>query len=373
MVMSTSSGTQTIPLEEVPTPALVVDAVIARRNIDRMAGYVAEHGLKLRPHTKTHKSRTIARLQIDAGAVGLTVAKVGEAEQMAEACDDLLMAYPAVDRARCDRLAQLAHTKTVRVAIDSAFALESLAGAAVAAGSTIGLLVDLDVGMGRTGVANPDEALALARLIAGRPGVRLDGLMCYPGQVWEPADQQAKPLAAVAAKLQETIDLWAKHGLEAAIVSGGSTPAAFQSHLVPPLTEIRPGTYVFNDMNTVRGGYCTPDDCAARIVCTVISDAVKGQVVIDGGTKTFTSDACIPARDSGHGLIVEYPGAKITRLSEEHGQVDVTLCDVRPKVGERISVIPNHICPCVNLQDRFWWLEGRALRPITVDARGKLS
>jgi D-serine deaminase-like pyridoxal phosphate-dependent protein len=100
---------------------------------------------------------------------------------------------------------------------------------------------------------------------------------------------------------------------------------------------------------------------------------VKGQVVIDGGTKTFTSDACIPARDSGHGLIVEYPGAKLTRLSEEHGQVDVSLCDRRPRIGERVSVIPNHICPCVNLQDRFWWLEGRSLRPIAVDARGKLS
>lgn len=369
----TSPETEPSAIEDLPTPALVVDAAIARRNIDRLARYVAAHGIQLRPHTKTHKSRMIARIQLDAGAVGLTVAKVGEAEEMAGASDDLLMAYPAVDRARCERLAALAHTKTVRVAIDSAAALESLAGAAVAAGSTIGLLVDLDVGMGRTGVADPDEALALARLIASRPGVRLDGIMCYPGQVWEPADQQAKPLAAVAAKLQATIDLWAQHGLEAAIVSGGSTPTAFQAHLVPPWTEIRPGTYVFNDMNTVRGGYCTVEDCAARVVCTVISDAVKGQVVIDGGTKTFTSDACIPARDSGHGLIVEYPAAKITKLSEEHGQVDVSLCDVRPKVGERISVIPNHICPCVNLQDRFWWLEGRSLRPIAVDARGKLS
>jgi len=373
MAMSTSFGMQAPGVEDLPTPTLVVDAAVAKRNIDRLAGYVAAHGIALRPHTKTHKSQRIAQLQLAAGAVGLTVAKVGEAESMAEVADDLLMAYPAVDPARCHRLAQLARTKTVRVAIDSTIALESIAAAAGLARSTIGLLVDLDVGMGRTGVATPADALELARRIDRTPGVRLDGILCYPGQVWEPANAQAKPLGMIAAKLQETIDLWSKQGLQAAIVSGGSTPTAFQSHLVPPWTEIRPGTFVFNDMNTVRGGFCTLDDCAARIVCTVISDAVPGQVVIDGGTKTFTSDVCIPARDSGHGLIVEYPQAKLTKLSEEHGQVDVSRCDRRPKIGERISVIPNHICPCVNLQDRFWWLEGRSLSPIIVDARGKLS
>jgi len=366
--------TSTVAYDEIPTPALVVDGGIARRNIERLAAYTVSRGIQLRPHTKTHKSQLIAQLQRAAGASGLTVAKVGEAEQMAEVCDDILMAYPAVDPARCDRLARLALTKTVRVAIDSSYALEALAAAAERAGSTIGLLVELDVGMGRTGVASPDAALKLARLVAARKsGVRLDGILCYPGQVWEPADLQEAPLSKIAALLQETIDLWAKDGLKASIVSGGSTPTAYQSHLVPTWTEVRPGTYVYNDMNTVRGGYCTLDDCAARIVCTVISNAVDGQVVIDGGTKTFTSDLCIPARDTGHGLIVEYPDAKITRLSEEHGQVDVTGCEHRPKIGERVSVIPNHICPCVNLQDRFWWLEQDVARPVQVDARGKLS
>jgi len=139
-------------------------------------------------------------------------------------------------------------------------------------------------------------------------------------------------------------------------------------------TEIRPGTYIFNDVNTVRGGYCEWKDCAARIVCTVVSDAVKNQFIIDAGTKTLTSDLCGPARESGHGYIVEYPEGRISRLSEEHGQVDVSQSERCPKVGDRVTVIPNHICPCVNLQDALWWQEADgSARQIAVDARGMLS
>jgi D-serine deaminase-like pyridoxal phosphate-dependent protein len=359
---------------ELPTPALVIDGFVARRNIQRLADYAAKHRLGVRPHTKTHKNKFIAGLQIEAGAIGLTIAKVGEAEQLQEAANDLLMAYPAVDSTRCHRLAELARTRTVRVVADSLVGVEALAAAAKMAKSTIGVLVEIDVGMGRTGVATAEDSLRIAQLIDQANGVRLEGILCYPGQIWNPTAEQVVPLAAVSTKLQETIDLWKANGLEAKIISGGSTPTAYQSHLVPQYTEIRPGTYVFNDLNTARGGFCTLEECSARIFCTVVSNALKDQVVIDGGTKTFTSDLCIPARESGHGLIVEYPNAKITRLSEEHGQVDVSACEKRPKIGERLSVIPNHICPCVNLQDAIWWREGDdSLQKIKVDARGKLS
>ena len=362
------------PLEEIPTPALVIEAAAVKRNVKRLASYGAEHHLSIRPHTKTHKSRMLARMQIEAGAVGLTMAKVGEAEQMAVASEDLLVAYPAVDVARTTRLAALAREKTLRVAIDTATAVDALDQAARAAGNTIGILVEIDVGMHRTGVATAEESLDLAQRVEKAAGLRLDGIMCYPGHIWQPANEQAGPLASVAAQLQEAIDLWASHGLRAEIVSGGSTPTAYQSHLVTPYTEIRPGTYIFNDYNTVRGGFCDWQDCAARIVCTVVSDAVKNQFVIDAGTKTLTSDLCAPARDSGHGHIVEYPEARISKLSEEHGQVDVTRCEKRPKVGERVTVIPNHICPCINLQNTLWWREGDgSARQIAVDARGMLS
>lgn len=357
-----------------PTPALVLDGAVVRSNLRRMASYVLSHRISLRPHTKTHKSKKLAAMQLEAGAIGLTVAKVGEAETMAETGADLLMAYPAVDPARCERLAKLALGRSVRVALDSAIAAEAVACAAQKVGSTVGVLVDLDVGMGRTGVQSPHDALALAQKIARMRGLRLDGIMIYPGHVWNPPSEQGPALRAIAAKLEETISLWREKGLEAKIVSGGSTPTAFQSHLIPQLTEIRPGTYLFNDMNTVRGGFCSLDECAARLVCTVVSDAVPGQVVIDAGTKTLTSDRCIPAPESGHGYVVEYPEARINALSEEHGQVDVTRCTNKPKVGERVTVIPNHICPCVNLQDALWWQEaGHEPEPLSVDARGKVS
>jgi D-serine deaminase-like pyridoxal phosphate-dependent protein len=181
-------------------------------------------------------------------------------------------------------------------------------------------------------------------------------------------------LAAVDTLVGETLALWKKDGHEAAIVSGGSTPTAFQSHLVTNVTEIRPGTYVYHDMNGVRGGFATIDDCAARVIATVVSTAVPGQVVIDAGSKTLTMDRCGPAPDSGHGLVVEYPETKVVKLTEEHGQVDVRQCPRPPKLGERVSVIPNHICPCINLQDRVWWQDGTgdAPRPVPVDARGRV-
>ena len=365
-----------VRLDDIPqTPALVIDEKVAAANLSRLATYAKNRNIGIRPHTKTHKSLEMAARQLRLGAVGLTAAKVGEAEAMANAGDDLLLAYPASDPARTVRLATLAKTKTVRVAVDSAYAADALAGAARSAGSTIGILVDLDVGMHRTGLQSPAAALDLAQHISRSAGLRLDGLFCYPGHVWSPAAEQAMPLAAVSALLAETLSLWSKAGLSAKIVSGGSTPTAYQSHLIPQLTEIRPGTYIYNDMNTVAGGFASLDDCAAVIVATVVSTAVPGQVVIDAGSKTLTSDRCIPKIDSGFGHVIGHAGAKVAKLSEEHGQIDVTTCDRPPKIGERVAIIPNHICPCVNLQDSGWLrsAETGRLQPLKIDTRGLLS
>lgn len=356
------------------TPCLVVDAATVRRNLQRLQDYARQHGLNVRPHTKTHKSREMARLQLQFGASGLTVAKVGEAEVMREECDDLLIAYPTVDAARCGRIARLAHTCTVRVAIDSQLAAERLAEAARSAGSTIGILVDQDVGFHRTGLGSSEAALELAQYVAQQSdALRLDGLFFYPGHVWQPAPQQQQPLEAINELVGETLSMWKQAGLEATIVSGGSTPTAFQSHYVTHQTEIRPGTSIYNDMNTVRGGFCELADCAAAIVATVVSTAVAGKAVIDAGTKTLTSDRNVTSPDSGHGHILEYPDARLVRLSEEHGEIDLSACSTKPALGERLTIIPNHICPCVNLQDQFFWqTDDGALAPSPVDTRGML-
>jgi len=360
-------------MDQIPTPAIVVDGATVLRNLERLADYGEQHEFDIRPHTKTHKSRLVAELQMDVGAVGLTAAKVGEAALMAEVANDILLAYPAIDPVRTERLVKLASHVTLRVAIDSLEGAKRIGAAANRGKATVGILVDLDVGMGRTGVQTPGEALRIAQFVDTSPGLRLDGLFCYPGHIQQPPGEQAGALELVGKKLAQTLDLWADHGLEARIVSGGSSPTCFQSHLVPEYTEIRPGTYIYNDMNMVRGGFCTLEDCAARIVTTVVSTAVPGQVVIDAGTKTLTSDRCGPAPESGHGLIVEFPDAVITKLTEEHAQVDVRACRYKPELGERITVIPNHICPCVNLQNSIWWRgEDGQLTELVVDARGLL-
>ena len=361
-------------VDDLPTPCILIDATIVKRNLERLASYARSHRLGLRPHTKTHKSIRLARMQLDHGAIGLTVAKVGEARVMAEVGDDILMAYPPVHPARCAELAELARNKTVRVAVDSATAADGLSHAARSAGVAVGVLVDLDVGHHRTGVQSAAEALALAQHVSRLPGLRLDGLLFFPGHLSHGPPASYEPaLRSIDAKLAEVIDLWRRHGLEARIVSGGSTPTARQSHLIGSMTEFRPGTYIFNDMNSVHSGSATPDDCAARILATVVSTAVPGQIVLDAGSKTLTSDRCGPAPESGHGYVVEYPRAKITKLSEEHAQVDVSACDRAPNVGDRVTVVPNHICPCINLQDAVYW-EEPGQRPVAmrVDARGKV-
>lgn len=356
------------------TPYLRIDLPRVRANLTRLATYAGEHGIAIRPHTKTHKSLYLAQMQQQTGAIGLTVAKVGEAQVMAATGADLLLAYPAIDPPRRQALALLAQDHSVRCAVDSLYAVDVLADAAAQAQSTIGILVDLDVGLGRTGLQTPQQALALAQAVSRQAHLRLDGLFCYPGQIWDKVDQQAQPLQQIEQKLAATLDLWRSAGLHAPIVSGGSTPTAYQSHHMPSLTEIRPGTYIFNDMNTMRGGFCQLDQCAATVVATVVSNAVPRQVVIDAGSKTLTSDPCTPAPDSGFGHVLEYPDAVIRHLSEEHSQIDVRACPASPKLGEQLTLIPNHICPCINLQQTIWLDHGDGkLQPSAVDARGCLS
>lgn len=362
---------------DLPTPFIAISGPVVRRNLKNLAIYAAKHNVSVRPHTKTHKSLFVAKLQLEHGARGLTVAKVGEAKVMSQACRDLFMAYPAPDAARAMELAKLAKENTIRVGLDSAYAADLLQSAAKNGGVKIGVLVDFDAGNHRTGVQSPAQALALARHVARQSNLTFDGLMFYPGHLKRPPEETRAGLMELANKLQEILDTLNRDGLEVKIVSGGSTPTALGTHLLPGITEIRPGTYVYNDVNSLREGCATMDDVAARIVTTVISTAVPGQIVLDAGSKTLTNDLCGLAPSSGHGIVVEYPNAKITKLSEEHAQVDVSQCDRVPKIGDRVSIIPNHICPCINLQDSFWWFEegfdqSAAPTKMPVDARGKV-
>ena len=314
---------------ELATPAMVIDLQVVERNLDALGKYCAQHNLKLRPHTKTHKSIAMAKRQLAHGASGLTVAKIGEAEVMREASNDLLLAYPALDAFRFGAWRVAARELTLRVAIDSAQAADVLAQAAQSAGSKLGILVDMDLGFHRTGVQDVAAAVALAQHVAKKPGLRFDGLFYYPGHLKSSSspDAHAEALKEMSAKLSETIDLLSRGGLQTGIVSGGSTPTAFQSHFCSALTEIRPGTYIFYDWNCAAPGQVRVEDCAAQLICTVVSDAVPNKVVIDAGSKTLTNDRLgCDVENGGYGHLPAYPEAKIVRLSEEHGEVDISKC-----------------------------------------------
>lgn len=342
-------------IEELETPALVVDLDILEANIARVAAYARDHGLLVRPHTKTHKIPAIAQMQVKSGCHGITVAKSTEAEVMAEAgLDNILVAYPILAPEKAARLAELARSKRILVATDSLLSAQVLSDAAASARSTIGLLVELDVGLRRCGVSSPEEALSLAKQVVRLPHLRFDGLNFYPGHIHIPPSEQEGPLLEVERKVKATVQLLAAHGLTCEIVSGGSTPSLYQSHLVPSMTEIRPGTYVFNDRNTVKMKACSLSDCALRVMVTVVSNAVAGRAMIDGGSKTFSGDHLVAGLGDGFGYVTEDPSIHFEAMSEEHGHLDLAAAGKRLQVGERLSIIPNHVCACVNMHDRIW-------------------
>jgi len=361
-------------LSEIETPALVVDLDILDRNLKRVADYAAGHGLRLRPHTKTHKSVMLARRQLELGAAGLTVAKVSEAEVMLSAKPaDLLVAFPIVGSAKLARLMEVARHTHVTVALDSMAAARALSEAAREAGVEVGVLVEFDAGLGRVGVA-PAELLPLVRAVRDLSHIHFEGLTFYPGHIKDLDGEGRQALSHLSDLVGRIRAEFRSAGIEVPIVSGGSTPTLFHSHEIEGLTEIRPGTYLFNDINTVRSGGCAMEDCAASILATVVSTARPGHMIIDGGSKTFSSDRPVNSSDVTFGHLVEAPQARFHKMNEEHGFVDLKGVDRQFAVGDRVHVIPNHICVAVNLHERVYGVRGERVEEIwNVDGRGKLQ
>ncbi len=342
-------------VRELDTPALVVDMDILKTNLQEMASYCSIHGLDLRPHTKTHKIPALARLQIKSGARGITVAKLGEAEVMVKnGFDDVMIAYPVVGPAKLERLVELSKRARVTISTDSLAVAEGISSAAQTAGTRISLLAEMDVGLRRCGVQSTDEVVALAQAMTKLPGINFAGLMFYPGQVRVSPPEQLPILTEIDARLQEVQDSLHRSGVEVRTVSGGSTPTAGQSHHMHTVTEIRPGTYIFNDMNTVTVGATDKAHCALVVHVTVVSTAVKGRAVIDGGSKTFSSDPLRGRAGGGFGYFLEDPGLVLESMSEEHGHLNVESASRPLKIGDRLRVIPNHVCTAVNLHNEIW-------------------
>ena len=355
------------------TPVPIVDLDRLATNLDRTAAYAKEHGLALRPHIKTHKSPRMAEEQLRRGAVGLTCATPFEAETMSDVADDILVAYPPVGEARVRRLVALPERTRLTVALDSREAVQSLAAAARHANRSVGVYVELDLGMHRVGTPSVDDAIAIARLARDSAPLEFAGLAFYPGHVREALGEQDAKLASINAALRNAIERFDAAGLHPPVVSGGSTPTLTRSHELPDVTEIRPGTYIYNDRTTAAIGACGWDDCAFTVLATVVSTAVPGQAVIDAGAKALGREPMRGTPDEGFGALLDHPEVSVKSMSEEHGILDLSRTSWMPRVGDRVRVVPNHVCIVVHLNDEIFGVRGDAVEtswPVAARGRG---
>jgi D-serine deaminase-like pyridoxal phosphate-dependent protein len=363
-----------VKIADLETPALIVDLDIMERNLARVADYARQRNLRLRPHTKTHKTPAMGARQVALGAVGLTIAKVGEAEVMLGAgSPDLLIMYPVIGRSKLERLMRVARQTRLTVSMDSLEAARQLSDAASEAQVNVGVLAEIDVGMGRVGVAPGPELVELARGMLRLPALTFEGISFYP-HIKMLDDEGNAQLKAVSAMIDCALAGLRREGIAVNIVTGGSTPTLFDSHRFAGMNEIRPGTYIYNDRSVVSVGACGWEDVAARMLVTVVSTAKKDHMIIDGGSKTFSSDRLPLAGEVTFGLIEEEPDALFHKMNEEHGYVDMSRAKGRFQVGDRLRVIPNHICAAVNLHERVYGYRGDTVEQVfVVEGRGKLQ
>jgi len=350
-------------ISQLDTPAVLIDLDRVEANLRRAQDYANQHGLKLRPHIKTHKLPRFAKRALELGAVGITVQKLGEAEVMADAgITEIFLPYNIIGAAKLARLKALHARIHISVTADSAETVEGLSRTFAGSATPLTVLVECDTGMGRCGVQTPAAALALAEKITNSPGLTFGGLMTYPaaGQV------EANAAWLGAAKLVLTTA-----GLPPAIVSNGGTPDLWRAHEVTSATEHRPGTYIYMDRFQVAKGVGSFDDCALTVLATVVSRPTEDRAIIDAGSKALTSDLL---GMTGFGLIEAYPQAVIVGLSEEHGTIDLSGCTTRPAIGDQLRIIPNHACVVSNLFDQVTLISGeRVVETVKVDARGRVE
>jgi D-serine deaminase-like pyridoxal phosphate-dependent protein len=366
--------TELYPL--IDTPAVLIDLDKMEANLGEMAEVARSSGVKLRPHIKTHKSVELARLQLSYGASGVTVAKLGEAEVMADAgIRDVRIAYPIVGELKLRRLRTLAERCNVSLALDSAEVAEGISRLGCEMGIRFNILLKINTGLNRTGVLPGESSVHLAHRLNGLKGVTLVGILTHEGHVVTLAHNRAEvreQSMQVGRTMVQTRDLLMQAGMDILEVSVGSTPSARDIAGVPGVTEIRPGTYIFNDVNEMGSGVASEDTCAATVLVTVVSVPSDDRVIIDAGSKVLSSDRIARPGCDGYGRIKGQVDVQIDRLNEEHGMLSTNNAVARFRVGQRLEVIPNHVCPVVNLTDWLWGVrKGRVERKILVDARGR--
>jgi D-serine deaminase-like pyridoxal phosphate-dependent protein len=359
---------------DLDTPAVCVDVDVMERNLRQAASYCAEHLLKLRPHTKTHKIPELAQKQILYGATGITVAKLGEAEVMADAgLDNILIAYPIYGEQKWRRLIELCKRRDITVSVDSATIAEGISAQAAAEGIAVKVLVEFDTGFGRCGLPIKSESACIVKQIANMKKLEFCGVLLYPGHFLVSREQRERLLECENRQLLMLKEVLHSNGIKCAVVSGGSTPTMYMAHRLSGVTEIRPGTYIFNDKNTVECGAARYGECAVSVITSVVSTSVAGRAIIDGGSKTFSGDRLLSGDKQGFGHVVEDPAIYFEAMSEEHGHLDVGKACTRLKVGDRLRIVPNHVCACINMHDTIYGIQGdNVVAEYRVAARGAI-
>lgn len=329
-------------VSDLETPSVLIDMDIMTRNIERMQAHCNTLGLDFRPHIKTHKIPPIARMQLDAGAVGIACQKVSEAEVFAMAgFNDIQIPYNIVGERKTGRLAELAIYNRVTVSADHPTVIAGLADAARKLGMTIRVMIELATEIERTG-ASSVEVVPLAQRIERDENLHFAGLLVYPS------------LPSARPALQDALERLHRAGIGVDSVSGGGIGAVQHAAEVPEVTELRVGTYVFNDYTCVQNGTATLDDCAMRVLATCVSRPTQDRGILDSGSKSLSLQSIA----DGYGYIEEYPDAHIYKLNEEHAYVDFGACAERPVIGERVHVIPVHACVVTNLHNQIYGMRG---------------
>lgn len=349
------------------TPAVLLDLDVLDRNISAMAGLAARRGMALRPHAKSHKSTYVADKQLAAGANGICVATVGEAEVMwRHSVTDILLAYPIVGERKLQRLRPLVDAGVLTLVTDSEEVAAGYSRLAVSVGRQLPVLVEIDSGMHRVGVS-PADAGSVGAAVAAMPGLELRGILTHAGQSHDATDQRgieqvARDEVRAMQRARESLE---RLGIEVAVVSAGSTITTPYLSSSDGITEVRPGTYVFNDLRTLSRYACTPDQIAVSMLATVVSRA-PGRVTLNAGSKTITTSR---TDQHGYGHLMNRPGSLFTRLSEEHGVLALDPEDEDLRVGDRVRILPIHICVWIDLQPEVYGLrDGRIVQRIRIDA-----
>jgi D-serine deaminase-like pyridoxal phosphate-dependent protein len=360
------------------TPFVLIDVPGMDRNILEMAEIAEKNGVSLRPHVKTHKIPAIARKQVGAGAGGITVAKVSEAEIMADGgLDDIFIAYPVVTEAKIRRAMLLNERVRLIVGVDSLEGARKLSSVAEEKGAAVEVRLEVDTGLKRTGV-RLREAVELAGGISKLGNLDLTGIYTYRGAVLEnggPTLDLEKAGYQEGALMVSLANQMRERGIKLEDVSLGSTPTAKYAAEVEGVTEIRPGTYVFYDRMQAELGACSLEDCAARVLATVVSRPTPDLAIIDGGSKTFATDVQ-PGKEplglEGFGHIIGHPAAVLERLTEEHGMLALDEADDLG-VGDTVEIVPNHVCSTVNLHDDVYLRSADdSIEKVRVAARGRV-